>query len=183
MTINAQPDANIVATAIGVYAKIADVETRYPGMKFAVVFDQQRLHSRSDQRARTHGDPTARMLAVAVIFLFLHSWRSTIIVAVSLPVSVLGTLFAGVRARLFAQHHDARRFGTGRRPDCRRRDRRYRKHLPSHGARANAAGRRRNRDGRDLFGGPRIVGHRHHRVRAARPDSGACRVCCLRRSP
>ena len=34
------------------------------------------------------------VLAVLVILLFLHAWRSTLIVAVSLPVSVLGTIFA-----------------------------------------------------------------------------------------
>ena len=94
MTINAQPDANIVATAAGVYAKIADVESRYPGMKIAVVFDQ-RGFIQDAISALEHTAILGALLAVAVIFLFLHSWRSTIIVAVSLPVSVLGTLFAG----------------------------------------------------------------------------------------
>ena len=94
MTINAQPDANIVATATGVYAKIADVESRYPGMKIAVVFDQRGFIQEAIS-ALEHTAILGALLAVAVIFLFLHSWRSTIIVAVSLPVSVLGTLFAG----------------------------------------------------------------------------------------
>ena len=94
MTINAQPDANIVATATGVYAKIADIESRYPGMKIAVVFDQ-RGFIQDAISALEHTAILGALLAVAVIFLFLHSWRSTIIVAVSLPVSVLGTLFAG----------------------------------------------------------------------------------------
>jgi hydrophobic/amphiphilic exporter-1 (mainly G- bacteria), HAE1 family len=93
MTINAQPDANIVATAIGVYAKIADVESRYPGMKLAVVFDQ-RGFIQDAITALEHTAILGALLAIGVIFLFLHSWRSTIIVAVSLPVSVLGTLFA-----------------------------------------------------------------------------------------
>jgi hydrophobic/amphiphilic exporter-1 (mainly G- bacteria), HAE1 family len=94
MTINAQPDANIVATAVGVYAKIAEIESRYPGMKLAVVFDQ-RGFIQDAITALEHTAILGALLAIAVIFLFLHSWRSTIIVAVSLPVSVLGTLFAG----------------------------------------------------------------------------------------
>ena len=37
---------------------------------------------------------TAPCSPILIILLFLHSWRSTLIVAVSLPVSILGTLFA-----------------------------------------------------------------------------------------
>ncbi|HVS47214.1 MAG TPA: efflux RND transporter permease subunit, partial [Verrucomicrobiae bacterium] len=33
------------------------------------------------------------VLAIIIILLFLHSWRSTLVVAISLPISVLGTLF------------------------------------------------------------------------------------------
>jgi HAE1 family hydrophobic/amphiphilic exporter-1 len=93
MTINAQPNANIVGTAIGVYQKIAAIEQRYPGMNIGVVFDQQGFIQDAIS-ALEHTAILGALLAVGVIFLFLHSWRSTIIVAVSLPVSVLGTLFA-----------------------------------------------------------------------------------------
>jgi HAE1 family hydrophobic/amphiphilic exporter-1 len=90
--INAQPNANIVATAYGVYAKIADLQKRYPGMNFGIVLDQRGFI----QEAITALEHTAMygaILAILIILLFLHSWRSTLIVAVSLPVSVLGTLF------------------------------------------------------------------------------------------
>ena len=93
LIINAQPDANIVATATGVYQKIADIKKRYPTMNISVVFDQQGFI----QDAITALEHTAiygAVLAVLIIFLFLHSWRTTLIVAISLPVSVLGTLFA-----------------------------------------------------------------------------------------
>jgi len=93
MIINAQPDANIVSTANGVYQKIAQVQARYPGMKIEVVFDQRGFIEDAID-ALEHTALLGALLAVLVIFLFLHSWRSTIIVAVSLPVSVLGTLFA-----------------------------------------------------------------------------------------
>jgi HAE1 family hydrophobic/amphiphilic exporter-1 len=94
MTINAQPNANIVATAVGVYQKIDQIQKRYPGMTIGVVFDQQGFIQDAIS-ALEHTAILGALLAVFVIFLFLHSWRSTIIVAVSLPVSVLGTLFAG----------------------------------------------------------------------------------------
>jgi HAE1 family hydrophobic/amphiphilic exporter-1 len=90
--INAQPNANIVATAYGVYAKIADLQKRYPGMNFGIVLDQRGFI----QEAITALEHTAMygaILAILIILLFLHSWRSTLIVAISLPVSVLGTLF------------------------------------------------------------------------------------------
>ncbi|MGR4065971.1 MAG: efflux RND transporter permease subunit, partial [Vulcanimicrobiaceae bacterium] len=93
VVINAQPNANIVSTARGVYAEIAKLEQRYPGMKIGVVFDQ-RGFIQDAITALEHTAIYGAVLAVIIIFFFLHSWRSTIIVAMSLPISVLGTLFA-----------------------------------------------------------------------------------------
>ncbi|HVA33723.1 MAG TPA: efflux RND transporter permease subunit [Candidatus Baltobacteraceae bacterium] len=93
MVINAQPSANMVSTALGVYAKIRQIEQRYPGMNISVVFDQQGFITEAID-ALEHTAIYGALLAIAIIFLFLHSWRSTLIVAISLPVSVLGTLFA-----------------------------------------------------------------------------------------
>jgi HAE1 family hydrophobic/amphiphilic exporter-1 len=93
MVINAQPNANIVATAAGVYKKVHEIEQRYPGMNIGIVFDQQGFITEAIS-ALEHTAIYGAVLAIAVIFLFLHSWRSTLIVAISLPVSVLGTLFA-----------------------------------------------------------------------------------------
>jgi hydrophobic/amphiphilic exporter-1 (mainly G- bacteria), HAE1 family len=93
MIVNAQPNANIVGTSVGVYDKIKQIEARYPGMHIGVVFDQQGF-IRESIAALEHTGILGALLAIVIIFLFLHSWRSTLIVAVSLPVSVLGTLFA-----------------------------------------------------------------------------------------
>lgn len=93
ITINAQPNANIVATSVGVRAKIDDIQKLYPGMHFAVVFGQEGF-IREAIAALEHTAIYGALLAILIILLFLHSWRSTLIVAVSLPVSVLGTLFA-----------------------------------------------------------------------------------------
>jgi HAE1 family hydrophobic/amphiphilic exporter-1 len=93
VTIVAQPNANVVETASGVYAKIKQLQQRYPGMKMAVVFDQRGFITQA-VTALEHTAFYGAMLAVLVILLFLHSWRSTLIVAISLPISVMGTLFA-----------------------------------------------------------------------------------------
>ncbi|HET6894165.1 MAG TPA: efflux RND transporter permease subunit [Candidatus Baltobacteraceae bacterium] len=93
VTIVAQPNANVVETASGVYAKIKQIQQRYPGMKMAVVFDQRGFITQA-VTALEHTAFYGAMLAVLVILLFLHSWRSTLIVAISLPISVMGTLFA-----------------------------------------------------------------------------------------
>jgi HAE1 family hydrophobic/amphiphilic exporter-1 len=92
LTITAQPDANVVAVAAGVSGKIAEINRRYPSMTFATMLDQREFILAA-VAALEHTALYGAILAVAIILLFLHSWRATIIVAVSLPVSILGTLF------------------------------------------------------------------------------------------
>jgi HAE1 family hydrophobic/amphiphilic exporter-1 len=91
--ITAQPDANVVAVANGVYAKIAELQRRYPTMRFQPVLEQRGFILEAIN-ALEHTAMFGAVLAVLIILLFLHSWRSTVIVAISLPVSVLGTMFA-----------------------------------------------------------------------------------------
>jgi HAE1 family hydrophobic/amphiphilic exporter-1 len=93
VSITAQPNANVVETATGVYNKIAQIEKRYPGMHLGVVFDQKGFITDA-VTALEHTALYGAVLAILIILLFLHSWRSTLIVAISLPISVLGTLFA-----------------------------------------------------------------------------------------
>jgi hydrophobic/amphiphilic exporter-1 (mainly G- bacteria), HAE1 family len=91
--VTAQPDANVVAVSKGVQAKIAELQRRYPSMHFEILFEQQGFILDAIA-ALEHTALYGAVLAILVILLFLHAWRSTLIVAVSLPVSVLGTLFA-----------------------------------------------------------------------------------------
>lgn len=93
MIVTAQPDANIVAVADGINAKITAVKKQYPSIAFGAVFEQ-RDFILDAINALEHTAMLGAVLAVLIILLFLHSWRSTLIVSVSLPVSVLGTLFA-----------------------------------------------------------------------------------------
>jgi HAE1 family hydrophobic/amphiphilic exporter-1 len=93
LSITPQPDANVVGTANEVYKKIDEIEKRYPTMQIGVLFDQRGFIVDAIN-ALEHTAIYGAVLAVLIILLFLHSWRSTLIVAISLPISVLGTLFA-----------------------------------------------------------------------------------------
>jgi HAE1 family hydrophobic/amphiphilic exporter-1 len=93
LSITAQPDANVVGTAGDVYKKFDEIEKQYPAMHVGIVFDQRSFIMEAIT-ALEHTAIYGAVLAVLIILLFLHSWRSTMIVAVSLPISVLGTLFS-----------------------------------------------------------------------------------------
>ncbi|HEY7994451.1 MAG TPA: efflux RND transporter permease subunit [Candidatus Eremiobacteraceae bacterium] len=92
LTITAQPDANIVAVANELDTKFADIRSRYPQMHFDAMLDQREFILTA-AASLEHTALYGAFLAVLIILVFLHSWRSTVIVAVSLPVSILGTLF------------------------------------------------------------------------------------------
>src|SRR5579864_9300078 len=92
LTITAQPDANIVAVAGDLDTKFADIRQRYPTMHFNTMLDQREFILTA-LASLEHTAIYGAVLAVLIIFLFLHSWRPTVIVAVSLPISILGTLY------------------------------------------------------------------------------------------
>ncbi|MBV9103212.1 MAG: efflux RND transporter permease subunit [Candidatus Eremiobacteraeota bacterium] len=92
LTVTAQPDANVVLVAAGVSQKIAEINRRYPSMHFVTLLDQREFILDA-VRALEHTAIYGAILATLIVLLFLHSWRATLIVAVSLPVSILGTLF------------------------------------------------------------------------------------------
>ncbi len=92
LTVTAQPNANIVAVAGGVSQKINEIRGRYQSMQFATLLDQREFILDA-VASLEHTAIYGAVLAVLIILLFLHSWRAMLIVAVSLPVSILGTLF------------------------------------------------------------------------------------------
>ena len=88
------------ANALDVHRKCLDELARLskrfpPGMKYEVAFDTTDAVSESIRDVvSTLG--TAIVLVILVIFVFLEDWRSTIIPAVTIPVSLVGT-FAFVK--------------------------------------------------------------------------------------
>jgi HAE1 family hydrophobic/amphiphilic exporter-1 len=92
LTITAQPNSNIVSVAGGVSQKIEEIKARYPSMQFSTLLDQREFILDA-VASLEHTAIYGAVLAVLIILVFLHSWRAMLIVAVSLPVSILGTLF------------------------------------------------------------------------------------------
>jgi HAE1 family hydrophobic/amphiphilic exporter-1 len=90
LSITKQSEANTVETAEAVKAKIKEVQARYPGMKFAMAYDQSQFveHSIKDlQETAIIGG----VLAIIIITFFLRNLRSTFVVALSIPISIIST--------------------------------------------------------------------------------------------
>ncbi|HET6317308.1 MAG TPA: efflux RND transporter permease subunit [Chloroflexota bacterium] len=86
------PDANVISTVEGVKHKVEELKPRLPAnTSLDVVIDGSRYTTKSFSTVRN-----ALLEAVAVtgliLLLFLHTWRGTLTVLVSIPVSLLSTL-------------------------------------------------------------------------------------------
>ena len=89
-----QQDANIVATGDAIKAALDELRATLPaGMEL------QLIHANSDwvkqslkglQRTLIEG----ALLTIAIVFLFLHSWRSTVITGLTLPIAVVSSFIA-----------------------------------------------------------------------------------------
>ena len=89
-------DANTVSVARIVREKLEELQQDYKGrrdpLEFEVVFDQSRFIKRSiDEVLQTA--VIGGILAVLVLFAFLRSLKSTLIIALSIPISVVATFF------------------------------------------------------------------------------------------
>ena len=90
-----QPGANALAVAKSVRKTMTELSTRFPeGLTYAVPYDTTRFVEVSIREVVfTLGE--AMVLVILVVFLFLQSWRATLIPLVAVPVSLLGA-FAGL---------------------------------------------------------------------------------------
>ena len=88
--ITKQTNANTVDTAKNVLAKIAQVEKLYPNLKFHLAYDQSGFITNSVNDLKSSAVIGGGM-AIIVLLLFLRSFRSTVVVALSIPISLLST--------------------------------------------------------------------------------------------
>jgi hydrophobe/amphiphile efflux-1 (HAE1) family protein len=90
-----QPGFNALEVADGVKAKLEELKQRFPpGMDYSIVVDSTDFVNASISAvAKTIVE--AALLVLAVVFVFLQSWRATLIPFVAVPVSLIGT-FAGL---------------------------------------------------------------------------------------
>jgi HAE1 family hydrophobic/amphiphilic exporter-1 len=82
--------ANTIDVARGVRRAVADLQASLPSdVKLEIVRDS----SRGIQNSVSNVQQTmieGGFLTIAIVFLFLHSWRSTVITGLALPISVFG---------------------------------------------------------------------------------------------
>lgn len=89
-------DANALETVNNIKAVLADAETRFPeGMELTIVQDNtQFVREALEKVAHTFFEALA--LVILVVFIFLGSWRATLIPLLAIPVSLVGTFGAFV---------------------------------------------------------------------------------------
>ncbi len=90
MAIRITPGANALATAQGVRARMQDLSRYFPqGVDWAVPYDTTRFIELSIREVIITLLEAAA-LVVLVMFIFLGNWRTTLIPAIVVPVSLLG---------------------------------------------------------------------------------------------
>ena len=87
-------DANIVEVGNGVKQAIEDLKKRLPaGVEIKTIYSTaDSIKSSLDNVKATILE--GALLTVFIVFLFLHSWRSTVITGLTLPISVIATFIA-----------------------------------------------------------------------------------------
>ena len=95
------PGANALETVKRIREEMENLENIFPaGVSYDIPYDTTRFIEVSIQQVvKTLGE--ALILVILVVYLFLQSWRATLIPAVAVPVSLIGT-FAGMTALGFS---------------------------------------------------------------------------------
>jgi multidrug efflux pump len=90
-----QSGANALETAAAIKAKTEELKENFPkGMKYTIPYDTSDfVKATIEEVFKTFGE--ALVLVVLVVFLFLQSWRATLIPIIAVPISLIGT-FAGL---------------------------------------------------------------------------------------
>ncbi len=95
MPVFLQSGANALDTANGIKLKMQEMSTRFPeGMLYTIPYDTSDFVKATIKEVfKTFAE--ALVLVVLVVFLFLQSWRATLIPIIAVPISLIGT-FAGL---------------------------------------------------------------------------------------
>ncbi len=91
MAIYLAPGANAVAVGDGIKAAMERLAERFPDdLKYAVVYDTTDFVKASLEKV-VHTLLEAFVLVILVVFIFLGSWRATLIPLIAVPVALVGT--------------------------------------------------------------------------------------------
>ncbi len=95
MGVFLQTGANALEVAEAVRGKMDELKNKFPeAMDFVIPFDTTRFVSASIKEVKSTLIE-AMILVLAVVFIFLQSWRATLIPMVAVPISLIGS-FAGL---------------------------------------------------------------------------------------
>jgi hydrophobe/amphiphile efflux-1 (HAE1) family protein len=87
----ATPGSNVVQTEQAIWAKMAELKKTFPpGLDYLNIYDPTTFVSQSIHEV-IKTIFIAIALVVGVVFLFLQTWRATIIPVVAIPISLVGT--------------------------------------------------------------------------------------------
>ncbi|MGE4161260.1 MAG: efflux RND transporter permease subunit [Vicinamibacterales bacterium] len=96
--IQKQSGENTVAVASGIKAEMERINRDVPGVKLTVLEDNSRFIDQAITNVQEHA-MLGGLLVIVIIFAFLRDFRSTLIVCLSIPISIVGTFallyFAG----------------------------------------------------------------------------------------
>ncbi len=104
--IQKSSDANTVAVADGVKKELEAIKKDLPtGIKLYQIMDQSDFIKRSISNVISNAIQGG-LLAVIVLYLFLHNFRSTLVIAISIPISIITTFvvmyFSGITLNLIS---------------------------------------------------------------------------------
>ena len=91
LTVQKAQDENTITVVDGLNRAIADLKPQLPpGARLELILDASRpIRVAVDNVRRTLIE--GALLTVLIVFLFLNSWRSTVITGLTLPISIIGT--------------------------------------------------------------------------------------------
>ena len=93
LNVQKAQDENTIGVVDGLYRAVAEIRAELPpGVRLEPVIDQSRPIRVAVQNVRQTLLEGA-VLTVLIVFLFLNSWRSTVITGLTLPISIIGTFF------------------------------------------------------------------------------------------
>ncbi|WP_210465798.1 efflux RND transporter permease subunit [Rufibacter roseolus] len=91
MLIYQAPGSNAVETAEGIYAALTEMKKTFPAdVDYIVSFESVSVVEVSINEV-VHTLLEALVLVIIVVFLFLQSWRATLVPILAIPVSIIGT--------------------------------------------------------------------------------------------
>ncbi|MDD3290420.1 MAG: efflux RND transporter permease subunit, partial [Eubacteriales bacterium] len=88
--ISKQSDANTVQVSKGLNKELKELQKTFPELNFSVGYDQADFINSSISSV-AQAAITGGILAIFVVFLFLRNVKSTLVIALSIPVSLLAT--------------------------------------------------------------------------------------------